>query len=284
MKILITGASGFVGRNFIDRLKSVSDFEVFVLSLHASKFDKDLQSNFKFIQLNRSFSNVQLVVSEIKPEVLIHLGWQGIPDYSVENSFDSFKWSVEITQCAINAGVRRVISTGSCWEYLDPKGAIDEQWPVDRVNAFKLAKSSTREFLSLMCKEAEVEFVWLRLFYVYGRYQNQHSLIPSLLEQLRKNIAPFANNPDPTIDFVNASYVAEILLECIQKQQISGVFNLGSGIATNVLEIVNTLRFNHGYPILKIETNPNALKFYSSNDKINKITNIKASNILNELK
>ena len=283
MKVLVTGASGFIGRNFLDYLKLVTDLEVFVLSLNASSFDKYIWSNVTFIELKSDLSNMKEKLHQIKPEILVHLGWKGIPDYSINNSLDNVIWSVDLVRAAIGSGVKRVISTGSCWEYLEPTGAVDEEWPIDRGNAFKLAKSSVREFISLMCSEAEVEFVWLRLFYVYGYYQNRHSLIPSLIHQLKLNVAPYANNPNPRVDFINASYVSEILYQCIKKRALEGIFNLGSGTSTRVLDVVNTLRGIYNYPLLSIEAEINALNFYSSNYKVNQLTKMPAPNILEDI-
>lgn len=284
MKILISGAKGFIGRNLLDCLTKTHEIEVHILSTSATKKDREIYSDFNFINLNEDFSNAFTSINEIKPEILIHLGWKGIPDYSVQNSLDSLKWSIKISNLAIKSGVKRIISTGSCWEYLNPEGAINESWPLDRSNAFKLAKNIAREYISLMCEEANIDFVWLRLFYVYGKYQNEHSLIPSLLKQIKMNIAPVAKNYDASLDFVDASYVAQIILFCIKKNKINGIFNVGSGCKTQVLEIVNSMRKIFNYPIIQNQTNyQNNQNFYSANEKILKLINLKAPNIIEDL-
>ena len=192
MKVVITGANGFLGRNFLDRVKYAWGLEVYALSRTITDREADLWPHVQFIKISSDLSSLQETLLKIQPDILVHLGWKGIPDYSIVNSIDSFNWSIDITRLSIGAGVRRIISTGSCWEYLSPINAIDENWPVDRSNAFKLAKSNTREFIALMCDEANVEFIWARLFYVYGKHQNSHSLIPSLFDQIRNKLAPVA--------------------------------------------------------------------------------------------
>lgn len=283
MKVVITGANGFIGRNVLRRAKNFQGVEFHALSHSINDSEVELWPHVRFTKISTDHSHLREIFHEIKPDALIHLGWKGIPDYSIANSIDSFTWSIEVTRLSISAGVKKIISTGSCWEYLSPNKAIDENWPIDRSNAFKLAKSNTREFMSLMCREANVKFIWARLFYVYGKYQNPHSLIPSLFKQLRNDMAPFANNPFPALDFINAEYVADILLNLLFRDQEEEIINVGSGKPTRILDIVNTLRVIHGYPVMDPKQDSEELIFYSGNLILNKITDLSPPNILDDL-
>ena len=98
-----------------------------------------------------------------------------------------------------------------------------------------------------MCKEYDSTLVWLRLFYVYGQYQNNHSLIPFLINQAKKGEEPIANNPYSLLDFINAKDVSKVIYEAIIKRDFIGNYNVGSGRTYHVGDVVNKIRKSFGF-------------------------------------
>ena len=136
MNILITGSNGFIGKNLTEFL--IKD-QKFKLSLLSSKQIKQqyINDNIDYHYYPSESGELENLIHEIKPKVLIHLAWKGIPNYEIQNSLDSAILSIHICKAALSAGTKQIISTGSCWEYMNPKGSIKENWPKSTDNYFK---------------------------------------------------------------------------------------------------------------------------------------------------
>ena len=184
----------------------------------------------------------------------------------------------------MKSGTKKIIATGSCWEYLTPKGKVNENSPLDKSNYFKASKCFCREIGDLMCKEYNADFTWLRLFYVFGRYQNNHSLIPFLITEAKKGKEPIPNNPYSKLDFINVKDVAEVIYQIIKSRNCKGIFNVGSGKATFVGDIVNKIRNYYGFEKLQFDNekalNPN---FYADSELINSFVEFSPSKIIDDL-
>ena len=126
------------------------------------------------------------------------------------------------------------------------------EWPKSNDNYFKSSKNFINQIIGLMCEERGAQFCWLRLFYVYGKYQNKHSLIPSLLKQAESNEPPIAKNPYCKLDFINVSDLCYVINKIIGIKVFSGIFNIGSGKSTLVANIVNQIRLVKGFEELKL--------------------------------
>ena len=125
MRILITGGSGFIGKNLIQYLLINSDHEIYMLSNSKKIIIEDKKIIFK--RYPDKNEDLDKLINAISPNVLIHLAWIGIPDYGIENCIRSANLSINICKSALKAGVNKIIVSGSCWEYDDPKGGINER-------------------------------------------------------------------------------------------------------------------------------------------------------------
>ena len=87
MKILITGASGFIGKNL---LSDIDDTKNDISACYHTKEIKDY-NNIKFYKLNLSdINNVKKILKRVRPEVIIYLAWEGIPNFSKENCENNY--------------------------------------------------------------------------------------------------------------------------------------------------------------------------------------------------
>lgn len=245
MKVLVTGATGFIGRYVVRHLE-VQGHEV-ALFVHKEPAAWELRAeNTMLIHGDLDhLSAVTRLISHFLPAVCIHLAWEGIPDYSarisklnLDRSVNLIDFLTEQTAC------RKIIVSGSCFEYGKTSGECLESDIVQTTSYIAWAKKAIYDYLSLRCEQKAVAYVWFRLFYVYGLGQRREALIPSIVNALLKGEVPHLQNPHHANDFIYVQDVARAFDLAVQKEVPSGIYNLGSGFATRVgdlLEIVKEL-------------------------------------------
>ena len=237
MNILITGSSGFIGSNLVN---SLLENEVKLLPL--SRKNKSIHyKKHLFIDL-KNFEKIKKKIIIFKPDIVIHLAWQDIPDYSFEVQYLNFKISINFLNFIINeTNCKKIIVSGSCWEYGINKGPCVEGHD-NRINSyFSWSKKSLYSFLNLLCKEKSINLIWLRIFYVYGPGQKKTSLIPSIVNLILKSKKINIKFPYNCNDYIYIEDLINAFNFVIYNKMESGIYNLGSGKTHSVLKIAKIL-------------------------------------------
>lgn len=282
MKILITGATGFIGKHLIDFLESINDVSIIVTSSN--------ESNLKNIYDNR---NVKIIPFDIynnlnkdldlykmfdRPDKLIHLAWKGLPNYMepfhiTKNLIKDFDFLSNL----ISNGLKDVTITGTCFEYGIVEGELNEKMPTDPSNYYALAKDSLRQMLEIFQIQNKFDLKWVRLFYMYGKGQNNNSVIPQLEKALKNGDQLFNMSGGEQIrDYLTVEEVAKNIVKIALQSKIYGIINNCSGLPQKLVEVINDYLENNNkkinlnlgyYPYSNIE--PKA--FWGCNKKLKKI-------------
>lgn len=237
MKILITGGTGFIGIPVINTLiRNIDNVEILNLTRNTPDSNSEQLENYK---CDLSSPKTYLSrVEEFEPEVVIHLSWEGIPDFSLEmcnkNIFSSISLIEIVTKLK---SCKKIIVTGSCFEYNNKIGICNEDDITTSKDYFTFAKKTILTFLEFECNKKHIEYNWARLFYVYGPNQRNGSLIPTLIETLISNNIPDLRTPKNANDFIHVDDVASGIFKMVSTKNQSGIYNLGSGFATSVAEV-----------------------------------------------
>ena len=236
MKILVTGASGFLGKSLI---KKLTEKNVIVLALsrtYSHIFDK---KNVTWIKFN--FSNITPLLNEIKkfkPEIVYHFYWEEIPNFNEINSLNSLNRSIHFFSEILNfKSIRKVVVSGSCLEYEKNKGVCKETLYTKPKVDFTWAKNSLRNWLEIQTNRRMIQFYWFRVFYVFGPFQRSEALIPYILNCLSKNKMPEIKNFMNGNDYIYIDDVIQIFLKVMNLNIPSGIYNVGTGKSIKVYEI-----------------------------------------------
>jgi UDP-glucose 4-epimerase len=236
MRVLVTGASGFIGFPLVRCLVKQGDE---VLALSRSDSTSQLASSIKWLKADlTSPKTYQNIIENFAPEVVIHLAWQGIPDYSFDTSRNNLNKSLDLLAFIIGLdSCKKIIVSGSCWEGNTLNGTCLETTVGEAKDHFTWAKHALYSWLKMVCKQKNIQLAWMRIFYVYGPRQRSESLIPTILDKLNNKQLPNLQTPKNANDFVFIDDVAKAFVEATAVNYESRVYNLGSGESTPVLEV-----------------------------------------------
>lgn len=278
MKILITGAGGYIGSHLLQAFLQ-ENFDLLAVVGKSVRSDERLSFlNIKGVRLNaRDFRQVQGTLEEFRPNVVIHLAGLKSPEHSnrepklyLENNLESLK---NVYEASLEVGVSLFINASSSSIYGDINSdSIVESQIGEPISAYGKSKKLGEKFL-LENYDSRLQVVSLRLFNVIGsghallKDSASFHLVPATINRIRGHERPVIYGksfptPDGTSirDYVHILDVVELFKLVIEKhfqeqhsrrKFIHGVFNVGSGVGTSVLQLITKIG-----KILGQEVNP----------------------------
>jgi nucleoside-diphosphate-sugar epimerase len=239
MKILVTGATGFVGSHVVKQAL-VEGHDVIALARNKAK-----ASSFKW------FKDVEFISTDISegvydvsklgiPDVLIHLAWSGLPNYkSLFHLEENLPSSMAFLRSALSSGVKRILVTGTCFEFGMQNGELAPDMPTCPENPYAVAKDALRKWLEYMHSEFEFIHQWIRLFYMYGEGQNPKSILAQLKTALENGDATFnMSGGEQLRDYLPIEKVAEKILAYASIHDSSGIHHCCSGNPISIRKLV----------------------------------------------
>src|SRR5687767_2035404 len=187
MKVLVTGATGFIGNHVINKLLE-KDCEIIATSLTEEKA-KQLSwfNQVKYVpfDLEKFDNSINYFAQFSQPDLLIHLAWEGLPNYTSSFHLDvNYPRHLAFLTNLIKNGLKDLTVTGTCFEYGMQEGCLSEDMPVFPANSYAIAKDKLRIALEELKDQFDFVLKWVRLFYMYGQGQNPNSLVSQLEKAL----------------------------------------------------------------------------------------------------
>lgn len=280
MKVLVTGATGFIGNYVIKELLKCSH-DIIATSRNLDKARSyEWFSQVQYIPCDLNVGQENFFQFFQQPELLIHLAWEGLPNYKdlfhlEKNLFSNYRFLKNM----IEHGLKSLVVTGTCFEYGMQSGALSEDMETKPDNPYGLAKDTLRKFLEQLQKKIDFEFKWVRLFYMYGKGQSPNSILSQLDRALENRETIFnMSGGEQLRDYLSVEKVAEYIVKIAMQNKVNGIINCCSGepisirkLAENFLSEKNkSIELNLGlYPYPDYEP----MAFWGNNEKLNKILN-----------
>lgn len=240
MKLLITGATGFVGRHLIQALLR-GGHEVIAVARRPQRAElTEWYSRTRFVCCDIHDTSIAHPQVLGVPDILIHLAWPGLPNYGELFHFErNLPRDYNFLRSMINAGTSRVLVTGTCFEYGMKSGMLAESDASDPQNPYALAKDTLRKFLEALQRKTAYTLQWARLFYMYGAGQNANSLLAQLDQAIDANEAHFnMSGGEQLRDYLPVTEAARLLALLVEHPECSGIVNVCSGTPMSVRTLV----------------------------------------------
>jgi nucleoside-diphosphate-sugar epimerase len=275
MKVLITGASGFVGSH-VARLLVAEGCEVYALVRESSNRwrIRDILPSMYLRQSDLvAFENVNTYLQEIKPELCIHLAWYAVPGkyLNSQENLDSIQASLNLFSQLAELGCKRFVGIGTCFEYDLSLGYLSESSLTKPITLYAATKVALSTILQQFAQITEMEVAWIRLFYQYGPMEDERRLIPGIISSLLRDEVVKTTKGEQIRDFLHIEDVASAIW-AVAKSNVSGVVNVGSGQPVTVGQIALELGNLLGKPDLihlgALPYRPNDPMFICANNEL----------------
>lgn len=237
MRVLLTGASGFIGRY---ALKTLQHRGIEVVAVGRAR----PQPYVPFIEADLlSTTDFNPLVQQAQATHLLHLAWY-TEHGKYWTSALNLRWAEatsRLVEAFCAAGGQQVVIAGTCAEYDWAHGYCrEDSTPLNPATLYGTAKDAARRLAMAVCAQHQVPCAWGRIFLPYGQGEYVGRLIPSLIQVFRGVGSPFGVNATAYRDFLHVSDVAEGFVQLLTTGA-SGAYNICSGEPVRLAEVVKTL-------------------------------------------
>jgi len=249
MRVLVTGASGFVGRQTLQPLLD-RGFEVHAVARRALPFAGVAWHEADLLDGRAA----REIVQRVRATHLLHLAWYAEPG-KFWTSPENLRWvaaTMELAHAFAASGGERIVSSGSCAEYdWRPGVCIEDETPLVPSTLYGAAKLAAWNILRVWCApptrllggapEARttpsLSFAWGRLFFMYGPAEPEAKLVASVILALLRGETARTTTGEQIRDFLHVSDAAGALVALLASD-VEGAVNIGSGNGIAVRDLV----------------------------------------------
>lgn len=226
-KILITGASGFIGR-YVTQEMIKRGYTVYAPSLMPTGIKQE-----GLIECELDFFNTSELVKYLAThrfENLIHLAWYVGPKCHMSpGNMDWLSMSLELLKLFAANGGKRFLGAGSVSEYDFSYGLLQEdKTPLTNPSLYGQAKAALYNIGKIFCQQQDISFKWARIFNLYGPYERAARLMPSVICSMLKGEDVKVS---PCTKFLDYLYVEDTARGICQffESNVTGAVNIASG-------------------------------------------------------
>ncbi|MCX7724121.1 MAG: NAD-dependent epimerase/dehydratase family protein [Thermodesulfovibrio sp.] len=239
MKITVTGATGFIGKAVLKEFKALG-----IPINGITRNNPDIIEKLGHTPIILDIKNPKTDIFDVigKPDILIHLAWDGLKNYNSPHHYEvEYPAHYLFLKNLIMQGLRNIIVAGTCLEYGIKYGPISETCLCNPTTPYGFAKDALRRSLEFLRDRKAFNFTWMRIFYLYGDEQPNHTLFGQLRKAVQEGREYFdMSYGDQLRDYMEVREVARIIVKLALMQKNIGVINICSGKPVSVRSLVES--------------------------------------------
>lgn len=235
MKVLVTGANGYIGRYVVAALLK-ENVDVIACDLKTSDIDKRARPIELDIFNHHEGNLFQFLGS---PDVCLHMAWRNGFIHNAPTQIGDLSAHYKFLTSMIDGGLKHIAIMGTMHEVGYWEGAIDDNTPCNPKSMYGIAKDALRRALELYTSENDCVFQWLRCYYILGDDKHNNSIFCKILKAAEegKETFPFTSGKNK-YDFIDVEDLAFLIAAAITQSQINGIINCCTGKPTSLAERV----------------------------------------------
>jgi len=248
-RVLLTGATGFVGRHILQRLEAQGHFVLLPvrpnwhdrIKINAS-LTQTIEINDLFLENSDWWHNALDGI-----DTVIHAAWYAEPGLYLtsEKNLECLSGTLQLAKAAAARKVKRFIGLGSCIEYELTEKPLSLDTPLAPTTPYSAAKVAAFYTLREWFAHAGVSFLWCRLFYLYGAGEHPKRLVPYLHERLKNGNVADLSSGSQIRDFINVEQAADMIVDGAFSQ-VEGAANICTGQGQTVRELAESIADQYG--------------------------------------
>jgi nucleoside-diphosphate-sugar epimerase len=248
-RVLVTGASGCIGRHLVPALVA-RGWEVHALTSAPSRAEGPLDSGPRSGQAVTWHTgnllhagDAESVVHAASPTHLVHLAWYIAPGRWAAAP-ENFEW-VQASLALISAfkahNGTRVVTAGSCLEYDWRYGYCSEtRTPCTPHTVYGACKHALQILTSALAREGALASAWARIFFIYGPHEHPDRLVAAVIRSLLTGEPARTSHGRQVRDYLFVEDVAAALARLLESD-VTGPINVASGQAITLRDIVSEI-------------------------------------------
>lgn len=249
MRVAVTGASGFIGRYVLKELIARGLCPIAITRNKANL--KDFEGKVELVELEINQTDTFHVNQLKNPDVLIHLAWDGLPNYKSLHHFETeLPKQYYFLKKLIETGLKNIFVTGTCFEYGMQSGELAANLETKPTNPYGFAKDTLRKQLMFLKGDHHFNLTWGRLFYMYGEGQSINSLYSQLKRAISNDEKTFNMSGGEQIrDYLHVADVAKKIVVSAISDSDLGCINICSGNPRALKDVVSDWLINNRWSI-----------------------------------
>jgi nucleoside-diphosphate-sugar epimerase len=245
-RVLVTGATGFVGSSLARRFASQHDLHLVARPGSSLATVSDLVDRAAVHRCDLTDArDTDRLVRAVAPQVVVHAaaygtrpGQDDVPQMARVNVLGT----MNVVEACRGLSMKSIVATGSYVEYGAKSHAMHEGDRLEPVSEYGVTKAAA----TLYCREAAqrlgLPITVLRLFTAYGPHEPGHRLVPTIIKAALAAERPRLSSPGSVRDWIFIDDIADAVLRIVERPQPGSVLNVASGVEASVGDVVQALR------------------------------------------